>query len=75
MIIKSLEIYGYGQFVHRKIEFNREFTEIFGENEAVNQRFKLSYILYFWLSNEKKKNLDLNPVWVISMGKTYAYTR
>ena len=34
MIIKSLEIYGYGQFVHRKIEFNREFTEIFGENEA-----------------------------------------
>ena len=34
MIIKSLEIYGYGQFVHRKIEFNCEFTEIFGENEA-----------------------------------------
>ena len=24
---------------------------------------------------KKKKNLDLNPVWVISMGKTYAYTR
>ena len=34
MIIKSLEIYGYGQFVQRKIEFNRQFTEIFGENEA-----------------------------------------
>ena len=33
MIIKSLEIYGYGQFVQRKIEFNRQFTEIF-ENEA-----------------------------------------
>ena len=31
MIIKSLEIYGYGQFVQRKIEFNRQFTEIFGE--------------------------------------------
>ena len=26
MIIKSLEIYGYGQFVQRKIEFNRQFT-------------------------------------------------
>ncbi len=34
MIIKSLEIYGYGQFVQRKIEFNKNFTEIFGENEA-----------------------------------------
>ena len=33
MIIKSLEIYGYGQFVQRKIEFNKNFTEIFGENE------------------------------------------
>ena len=75
MIIKSLEIYGYGQFVHRKIEFNREFTEILVRMKLVNQRFKLSYILYFWLSNEKEKNLDLNPVWVISMGKTYAYTR
>ena len=34
MIIKSLEIYGYGQFVQRKIDFNKGFTEIFGENEA-----------------------------------------
>ena len=55
MIIKSLEIMAMVNFVHRKIEFNREFTEIFGENEAGNQRFKLSYILYFWLSNEKRK--------------------
>ena len=35
MIIKSLEIYGYGQFVQRKIDFNKGFTEIFGQNEAV----------------------------------------
>ena len=75
MIIKSLEIYGYGQFVHRKIEFNREFTEILVRMKLVNQRFKLSYILYFWLSNEKEKEPRLEPVWVISMGKTYAYTR
>ena len=76
MIIKSLEIYGYGQFVHRKIEFNREFTEIFGENEvgkSTIQAFIHSILLAF--QRKKKKNLDLNPVWVISMGKTYAYTR
>ncbi len=47
MIIKSLEIYGYGQFVQRKIEFNKNFTEIFGENEAVNRRFKHSSIRYY----------------------------
>ena len=61
MIIKSLEIYGYGQFVHRKIEFNREFTEIFGENEAGKstiQAFIHSILLAF---QRKKKNLDLNP--------------
>ena len=34
MKIKSLEIYGYGQFVERKIEFDQYFTEIYGENEA-----------------------------------------
>ena len=34
LIIKSLEIYGYGQFVQRKIELNQTFTEIYGENEA-----------------------------------------
>lgn len=75
MIIKSLEIYGYGQFVHRKIEFNREFTEIFGENEAGKstiQAFIHSILLAF---QRKEKEPRLEPVWVISMGKTYAYTR
>ena len=67
MIIKSLEIYGYSQFVHRKIEFNREFTEILVRMKLVNQRFKLSYILYFWLSNEKKKEPRLEP----RMGNQY----
>ena len=45
MIIKSLEIYGYGQFVQRKIEFNRQFTEIFGENEAGKSTIQI-YSLY-----------------------------
>ena len=48
MIIKSLEIYGYGQFVHRKIEFNREFTEIFGEkSKSTIQAFIHSILLAF----------------------------
>lgn len=34
MKIKSVEIYGYGQFVQRKVEFDQYFTEIFGQNEA-----------------------------------------
>lgn len=34
MRIKALDIYGYGKFVERKIQFNNSLTEIFGENEA-----------------------------------------
>lgn len=51
MIIKSLEIYGYGQFVQRKIEFNKNFTEIFGENEAGKSTIQHSSIRYCWFSN------------------------
>ena len=46
MIIKSLEIYGYGQFVQRKIEFNRQFTEIFGRMKLVNLLFKHLFTLF-----------------------------
>ena len=34
MRIKALDIYGYGKFVERKIQFNTSLTEVFGENEA-----------------------------------------
>lgn len=34
MKIKSLEIYGYGRLEHRKFEFDHDFVQIFGENEA-----------------------------------------
>lgn len=67
MIIKSLEIYGYGQFVHRKIEFNREFTEIFGENEvgkSTIQAFIHSILLAF---QRKEKEPRLEP----RMGNQY----
>lgn len=47
MIIKSLEIYGYGQFVQRKIEFNKNFTEILVKMKRVNRRFKHSSIRYY----------------------------
>ena len=46
MIIKSLEIYGYGQFVQRKIEFNRQFTEIFERMKLVNLPFKHLFTLF-----------------------------
>ena len=46
MIIKSLEIYGYGQFVQRKIEFNRQFTEIFVRMKLVNLLFKHLFTLF-----------------------------
>jgi hypothetical protein len=55
MIIKSLEIYGYGQFVHRKIEFNREFTEIFGENEAGDYPYGVQVEVLFLFSLESQK--------------------
>ena len=67
MIIKSLEIYGYGQFVHRKIEFNREFTEIFGENEVGKSTIQAFIHSILWLSNEKEKEPRLEP----RMGNQY----
>ena len=47
MIIKSLEIYGYGQFVQRKMNFNKGFTEILVKMKQENQRFKHLYIQFY----------------------------
>lgn len=61
MIIKSLEIYGYGQFVQRKIEFNQTFTEIFGENEAGKstvQAFIHSILFGFPTKRSKEPRLE-----------------
>ena len=66
MIIKSLEIYAMAN-LHRKIEFNREFTEILVRMKLVNQRFKLSYILYFLAFQRKRKEPRLEP----RMGNQY----
>ncbi|MCQ9278141.1 AAA family ATPase [Staphylococcus borealis] len=68
MIIKSLEIYGYGQFVHRKIEFNREFTEIFGENEAGKSTIQaFIHSILFGFPSKKEKEPRLEP----RMGNQY----
>ena len=47
MIIKSLEIYGYGQFVQRKIEFNKTSLKFLVKMKRVNRRFKHSSIRYY----------------------------
>ncbi|HAR2842598.1 TPA: AAA family ATPase, partial [Staphylococcus aureus] len=62
MIIKSLEIYGYGQFVQRKIEFNKNFTEIFGENEAGKSTIQaFIHSILFGFPTKKSKEPRLEP--------------
>ncbi len=61
MKIKSVEIYGYGQFVQRKVEFNPFFTEIFGENEAGKstlQAFIHSILFGFPTKKENEPRLE-----------------
>ena len=61
MKIKSVEIYGYGQFVQRKVEFNPLFTEIFGENEAGKstlQAFIHSILFGFPTKKENEPRLE-----------------
>ncbi|PTI22997.1 DNA repair protein Rad50, partial [Staphylococcus warneri] len=62
MIIKSLEIYGYGQFVQRNIEFNQSFTEIFGENEAGKSTIQaFIHSILFGFPTKKSKEPRLEP--------------
>ena len=62
MIIKSLEIYGYGQFVQRKINFNKGFTEIFGENEAGKSTVQaFIHSILFGFPTKKSKEPRLEP--------------
>lgn len=61
MKIKSVEIYGYGQFVQRKVEFNTHFTEIYGENEAGKstlQAFIHSILFGFPTKRENEPRLE-----------------
>ncbi|MBI5975787.1 ATP-binding protein [Staphylococcus canis] len=61
MKIKSVEIYGYGQFVERKVEFNSFFTEIYGENEAGKstlQAFIHSILFGFPTQDEHEPRLE-----------------
>lgn len=62
MIIKSLEIYGYGQFVQRKIDFNKGFTEIFGENEAGKSTIQaFIHSILFGFPTKKSREPRLEP--------------
>lgn len=62
MIIKSLEIYGYGQFVQRTIEFNQSFTEIFGDNETGKSTIQaFIHSILFGFPTKKSKEPRLEP--------------
>lgn len=61
MKIKSLEIYGYGRFIERKIEFDASFTEIYGENEtgkSTIQAFIHSILFGFPTKKENEPRLE-----------------
>lgn len=61
MKIKSVEIYGYGQFVQRRVEFNEYFTELYGENEAGKstlQAFIHSILFGFPTKREHEPRLE-----------------
>lgn len=61
MKIKAVEIYGYGQFVQRKVEFDQYFTEIFGHNEAGKstlQAFIHSILFGFPTKKENEPRLE-----------------
>ena len=68
MIIKSLEIYGYGKFIERKITFNDSFTEIYGENEAGKSTIQaFIHSILFGFPTKKEKEPRLEP----RMGNQY----
>lgn len=59
--IKSIEIYGYGRFIQRKIDFNDQFTEIYGENEtgkSTIQAFIHSILFGFPTKKENEPRLE-----------------
>ncbi|MCD8797706.1 AAA family ATPase [Mammaliicoccus sciuri] len=61
MKIKSLEIYGYGQLMSRKIKFDQSFMQIYGENEAGKstiQAFIHSILFGFPTKKENEPRLE-----------------
>ncbi|WP_323704459.1 ATP-binding protein [Mammaliicoccus sp. Dog046] len=61
MRIKSLEIYGYGQLMSRKIKFDQSFMQIYGENEAGKstiQAFIHSILFGFPTKKENEPRLE-----------------
>ncbi|WP_210122885.1 MULTISPECIES: AAA family ATPase [unclassified Staphylococcus] len=61
MKIKSLDIYGYGRFIQRSIQFDENFTEIYGENESGKstiQAFIHSILFGFPTKKENEPRLE-----------------
>lgn len=61
MKLKSLEIYGYGQLMSRKIKFDQSFMQIYGENEAGKstiQAFIHSILFGFPTKKENEPRLE-----------------
>lgn len=61
MKIKSLDIYGYGRFIQRTIQFDEHFTEIYGENESGKstiQAFIHSILFGFPTKKENEPRLE-----------------
>lgn len=61
MKLKSLEIYGYGQLMSRKIKFDQSFMQVYGENEAGKstiQAFIHSILFGFPTKKENEPRLE-----------------
>ncbi|AVQ33346.1 DNA repair protein Rad50 [Staphylococcus muscae] len=68
MKIKSVEIYGYGQFVKRTVVFNQHITQIFGENEAGKSTLQaFIHSILFGFPTRKENEPRLEP----RMGNQY----
>ncbi|MCS4487155.1 AAA family ATPase [Staphylococcus americanisciuri] len=68
MKIKSVEIYGYGQFVQRKVIFNQHITQIYGENEAGKSTLQaFIHSILFGFPTKKENEPRLEP----RMGNQY----
>ncbi|QLK86977.1 AAA family ATPase [Staphylococcus sp. 17KM0847] len=68
MKIKAVEIYGYGQFVERKVTFNTHITQIFGENEAGKSTLQaFIHSILFGFPTKKESEPRLEP----RMGNQY----
>ena len=61
LIIKSLEIYGYGQFVQRKIELNQTLPKFMGKMKRKSTIQSFIHSILFGFPTKKEKEPRLEP--------------